>query len=74
MNDTRFSLAEIFQLRGRAFTKISDHAFAIDAIAAAVAELDFALQSSIAERNVDELQGLVTSVRLLSDAMDGGAA
>ena len=74
MNDTRFSLAEVFQLRGRAFAEISDHAFAIDAIAAALADLDTAMQTAIAEHNIDDRQNLITTARQLAAILDGGQA
>lgn len=74
MNDTRFSLAEVFDLRGKAFDEIRQHTAAIDRTAAALADVDTAMQTAIAERCIDEMQGLITAARLLSDAMGGGAA
>ncbi len=68
------SLAEVFAIRNRAFAAISEHSFAIDALAASIANMDHALQVCIAERNLDEQQSLVTAARRLSDALVGGEA
>ena len=68
------SLAEVFDLRGRAFAEIRQHTTAIDRLGAALGEFDFALQGCIDEKNIDAMQGLVTAARQLSDAMDGRAA
>lgn len=65
------SLAEVFAIRNRAFAAISEHSFAIDALAAALADLDHALQNAIDVRSIDELQRLVDAARRLSDAMGG---
>ena len=74
MEDNRLSLENVFRLRSKAFAEISEHAFAIDAIAAAIADLDVAMTCFIDERSIDEMQGLVTAARQLADAMDGGQA
>ena len=68
------SLAEVFALRGKAFTEISRHTAAIDRLAAGIADLDAAMQTAIAVRNIDDQQVLVTSARRLSAILDGGAA
>lgn len=72
MEVTRFSLQAVVELRSKAFSEISEHAFAIDAIAAAIADLDSALQICIEERTEDDQQALVTSARHLAQLMDGG--
>ena len=74
MQDTRFSLENVFKLRAKAFEKIREHSAAIDRLAAATGDLDVAMQTAIAVHRVDEMQTLVTSARLLSDAMDGRTA
>ena len=74
MDDSRFSLAEVFDVRVRAFAEISEHTKAIDAIAAAIAELDHALQVCIAEHDIADQQNVITAARLLSDAMAGRQA
>jgi len=74
MDVTGLSLENVFQLRGKAFAEISEHAFAIDALAAGIAELDAALQTAIEERNIDDQQQLVTAARHLARFMDGGQA
>ncbi len=74
MEDTRFSLQAVVELRSKAFAEISQHAFAIDAIAAAVADLDSALQTAIEEHCIDDWQILITSARQLSDLLSGGQA
>lgn len=72
MDDNRLSLENVFRLRGKAFAEISQHAFAIDAIAAGIAELDAALQLVIAEQTIDDQQALVTTARQLAATLDGG--
>ena len=67
-----FSLAEVFTLRSKAFDEIREHTIAIDRTAAALADLDTAMQTAIAERCIDEQQALVTSARRLSAILDGG--
>jgi len=74
MHDNRLSLENVFKLRSKAFSEISEHAFAIDALAAAIADVDASLQTAIEERNIDEQQKLVTSARHLARFMDGGQA
>jgi len=74
MHDNRLSLENVFKLRSKAFSEISEHAFAIDALAAGIAELDAALQTAIEERNIDDQQQLVTAARHLARFMDGGQA
>ena len=74
MQDTRFSLENVFKLRAKAFDKIRQHANTLAALAAATADLDTALTSCIDQKNIDEMQTLVDSARLLSDAMDGRTA
>ena len=74
MDDKRFSLENVFRLRSKAFAEISQHAFAIDAIAAGIAELDAALQLVIADQNIDDQQFLITTARRLAAILDGGAA
>lgn len=72
MDDNRLSLESVFRLRSKAFAEISEHAFAIDAIAAALADLDAAMQTAIAEHNIDDQQALVTTARQLATVLDGG--
>lgn len=74
MNDNRFSLAEVFKLRSKAFSEISEHAFAIDALAAAIADLDVALQTALDERNIDDRQALIASARRLAALLGGDPA
>lgn len=74
MDVTGLSLENVFLLRGKAFAEISEHAFAIDALAAAVADLDTALQTVIAERSIDDWQCLVSAARQLAAILDGGHA
>ncbi len=71
MDDTGLSLENVFRLRGRAFTEIREHSTAIDRTAAALADLDAAMQTAIAERCIDEQQALVTSARRLAALLDG---
>lgn len=73
MQDTRFSLENVFRLRNKAIDKIRQHANTLAALAEATEALDAAMQTAIAVHRVDEMQTLVTSARLLSDAMDGRA-
>ena len=72
MNYNRFSLAEVFQLRGRAFDAIREHTAAIDDLAAELVDVDAALQQSIGERSIDEQQALLTSARRLVALLEGG--
>jgi len=74
MHDNRLSLENVFKLRSKAFSEISEHAFAIDALAAGIAELDAALQTVLDDCNIDDQQALVTSARHLARFMDGGQA
>lgn len=74
MDDNRLSLENVFQLRSKAFAEISEHAFAIDAIAAAIADVDAAMQTAIAEHNIDDQQALVTTARQLAAILDRGQA
>ena len=74
MDDNGLSLENVFRLRGKAFVEIRRHTAAVNGLAAAIADVDAALQSSIDEKNIDAMQGLITAARLLSDAMQGGAA
>lgn len=74
MEDTRFSLAKVFNLRSEAFAEIREHTAAVDRLATALGDLDAAMTCCIDERNIDEQQALVTAARQLSDAMGGGAA
>ncbi len=43
MDDTRFSLENVFRLRCQAFDKIREHSAADDRLAAALADLDAAM-------------------------------
>ena len=72
MNRNRFSLAEVFQLRGKALAAIRLHAAAVDAIAAALIELDVAAALSIDQRSIDEQQDLIVAARRLSEALEIG--
>jgi hypothetical protein len=74
MDVTGFSLENVFQLRSRAFADIREHSAAIDRTAAALADLDVAMQTAIAEHNIDDQQALVTTARQLAAILDGGAA
>ena len=65
------SLTECSTLRGEAFDSIRRHSAEIDRLAAALADLDAAMQTAIDEKNIDEMQGLVDAARRLSDAMGG---
>ena len=71
MDDTRFSLGNVFQLRNKAFGKIREHTAEIDAIAAATEALDAALTCCIDVRSIDEQQALLTAARLLAAILDG---
>lgn len=71
---TKFSLAGIFDLRGQAFDSIKAHTAAVDGLAAALADVDLALQTVIAEKNIDDQQALVTTARRLAELMDRGRA
>ena len=66
MNDSRFSMAEVFQLRGKAFAAIKRHSAAINGIAAALADVDVAMQTAIAEHSIDDRQALITTARRLA--------
>lgn len=66
MEDNGLSLENVFRLRGKAFAEIRQHSAAIDAIAIAIADLDVAMQTAIAERCIDDQQTLVTSARRLA--------
>ena len=68
------SLAGIFNLRGKAFAKIRRHSAAINAIATAIAYVDVAMQTAIAEHNIDDQQSLITHARQLAALLDCGVA
>jgi len=74
MKDNGLSLAKVFDIRAQAFAQISEHAFAIDALAAGIAEIAAALQTVLDDCNIDDQQALVTSARHLARFMDGGQA
>lgn len=74
MEDNGLSLESVFRLRGKAFMEIREHSAAIDGIAAAIADLDVALQTALDDRNIDNQQALVTSARHLAQLMEGGQA
>ena len=65
-----FSLAAIADLRSEAFSAIRQHAAAIDALAAALGDLDFAMQLSIAQRSIDQQQSLLDAARRLASLLD----
>ena len=67
-------MAEVFQLRSAGFAAITRHATAIDSLAAALADIDTALQLNIDCRSIDEQQVLVTSARRLAAMLESGAA
>jgi|GEM_PF-768334 len=73
MDVTGLSLENVFQLQSKAFAEISEHAFAIDALAAGIAELDAALQLVIAEQSIDNQQTLVTTARQLAVVIEHGS-
>ena len=72
MQDSRFSLENIFQLRAEAFAAIRQHAAAIDSLAASLGDLDTAMQRSIDERSIDEQQELLTAARRLAALLETG--
>ncbi len=74
MDDTGLSLENVFRLRGEAFTKIREHTTAIDRLAAALGDLDVAMQTAIAVRTIDEQQALVTTARRLAALLGGDPA
>ena len=71
MNDTRLSLAEVFQLREKAFAASAEHAAVIDALAAALGDLDAAMQTAIAVRCIDDAQNLIDAARRLAAILSG---
>jgi len=74
MENNRFSLENVFHLRARAFAKIRHLTADIDCLTFALESIDFALQTAIEERNIDDQQKLVTVARQLAAILDGGAA
>ena len=72
MNRNRFSLAEVFQLRGKALAAIRLHTAEIDSLASALIEVDVAAALSIDQRSIDEQQSLVTAARRLSAILESG--
>ena len=72
MNDATLSLENIVTLRGKASAAIRKHTVAVTSIAAALGDLDFALQRSIDERSIDQEQILVTAARTLAALLESG--
>ena len=64
------SLAEVFAIRSKAFTEIREHTTAIERLAAALGDVDVAMQMSIDCRNIDSQQNLITSARRLAALLD----
>ena len=67
-----FSLSKIAELRSEAIAAIRRHTAAVDAIAAALSDVDAALQLNIDCRSIDEQQVLVTHARRLASLLDCG--
>lgn len=74
MNLNHLSLEEVFLLRAAALTAIRSHSEAANHIAAAIADVDVALQQSIDCRSIDEQQTLLTAARTLAELLEGGVA
>lgn len=72
MDVNGFSLESVFRIRAKAFSQIRQHASAIEVVGAAVADMDAALQTAIAEHNIDDQQALLTTARQLAAVLDGG--
>ena len=71
--ETRLSFSAVRDLQGSANGLIRRHAERIAALAEATAELDAAVQFSIAVRTVDAQQRLVNVARRLATLLDGSA-
>ena len=74
MNLIGLSFSEVFKVRNTAFAAIREHSADIDAVAGGIADLDVALQLSLSEKNIDEMQGVISAARRLSAILGGGAA
>ena len=72
MDDNGFSLESILRLRAEAFAHVRHHNAMILSLATAIETLDAALMSAT-ERNVDEMQSLVSAAGMLSTLLDGSA-
>ena len=71
LNCNGFSLEAISKMKGEAHAEIRHHAAEIIALSDAVSDLDAALRLTIAERSIDESQGLVDAARRLSALLGG---
>ena len=70
---TGFSLDAISKLKGEAHANIRRHAAEILILSSAICDVDAGIQLSIAERSIDESQGLVDAARRLSTLIESGA-
>ena len=69
-NHNTLSLESISKLRSEAHATIKHHAAEIISISSAIGEVDAALQLTIAERSIDEQQGLITAAQHLAGLLD----
>lgn len=70
--DNSLSLDRILRLRAEGFAHVRHHNAMILSLATAIETLDAALMSAT-ERNVDELQSLVSAAGKLAALIDGSA-
>lgn len=70
MDGNTLSLESISRLRSVAHATIRHHAAEIISISSAIVEVDAALQLTIAERSIDEMQSLVTAAQHLACLLD----
>ena len=73
-NNNRLSHENIFDLRRQAFSKIRVLTDSIHDLAFATEKLDCALQLSLENRNVDDLQDLINAARSLATLLESGVA